>query len=306
MTTILITGLDLRFSWLVAAALAAQPGTRVIGVASAPCAAPDGVAFFRCDDADALRATLAETGAETVLHLDQPAEEGQRRGGVARSVELLAACSATGVRRIVIRSSALVYGPLAGLPLFVPETQPIAQQMSGGALADYVEVERIATEFAARHPAIELALLRCAALVGAGISSPLLRYLEQRTPPVVAGFNPRVQLLPARDAAVAFAVAALADGVRGPINLGCAAPLTLRQAIGLAGGASIPLPAALLSAGGGASPLGAGRVGAAWVDASAMRYGCVADVALARSALGWSSDVTDSAAALRSALAERV
>ncbi|HWQ11241.1 MAG TPA: NAD-dependent epimerase/dehydratase family protein, partial [Roseiflexaceae bacterium] len=243
--TIIITGIASRLALLVGGALAAQPHTRVVGVGQVLPEAPvEGVRILRCDmRGDTLRELLRSEAADVVVHLDFPDEEwhtGSRdsggRGNVFRAIEVLGACAAAGVIRVVLRSSTLVYGARPDAPAFIPESAPVTQGTHASLLQDYAEIERVAAEFATRHPALQVALLRCAGVVGGGVSSPLARYLPRRPAPVLLGFDPRIQVLHAHDACLAIALAALADSLAGPVNVAADQPLPLSQAIALAGG----------------------------------------------------------------------
>jgi UDP-glucose 4-epimerase len=308
--TVIITGINSRLALLVAGALAAQPRTRVIGVGQElPPVPVAGVRLHQCDMRGAmLLELLRDEGADVVAHLDFPGEEqysgardGGGRGNVFRAIEVLGACAAAGVSRVVLRSSTLVYGAHPEAPAFIPESAPVIHGAHANLLQDYAETERVAAEFALRHPALQVAPLRCAGVVGSGVSSPLSRYLMRRPAPMMLGFDPRVQVLHAHDACVAIALAVLADTLSGPVNVASDRPLPLSQAIALAGGQSLPLPGqvfamanlaregplpgvgAALSAVAGPAAQALGELP---FDSDYLRYACVADTYRAR-ALGW-------------------
>ncbi|HET9221002.1 MAG TPA: epimerase, partial [Roseiflexaceae bacterium] len=109
----------------------------------------------------------------------------------------------------------------------------------------------------------------------------------QPAPRTLLGFDPRIQVLHAADAAVAFALAVLVDGVSGAFNIAADGPLTLTHAIQLAGRRSLPLPGPLLNIadffGGSTTRLTGGLP----FDPDFLRYSCVADTSRARQELGW-------------------
>jgi len=76
-------------------------------------------------------------------------------------------------------------------------------------------------------------------VVGAHVPSPLGRVLRLRASPVSATSDPPFSLLHPDDAAAAV-VAALRDGVQGPVNVAGAGALTPRQALRL--GVRVPVP----------------------------------------------------------------
>jgi UDP-glucose 4-epimerase len=194
----------------------------------------------------------------------------------------------------VLRSSTLVYGARHDLPAFVTESTPTHATGQAGLLLNYVEIERFVVDFIGKRPNLAVAMLRCASIVGGGVSSPLARYLSQPTPRTLLGFDPRIQVLHPEDAAVAFALAALVDDIDGPFNIAADGPLTISHAIRLAGGQPLPVPGPLFNA---SELLGGGRrIGALPFPTDFLRYSCVADTQRAYDILGWEPRYTAEAA----------
>lgn len=204
---------------------------------------------------------------------------------VIGSMLLLGACVAGGVRRVVLRSSTLVYGAHPRQPAFIAEGSSFYRSQQSRLIRNYIEVDTFASEFARKHPNLEIVILRCAPIVGDGFQSPLVHYLTQPRPRVILGFNPRTQLLHPEDAARAFALAARGT-TKGAFNLAADDPLKLTQVIRLAGQQPIPLPAPLLTAAAGLgyeqAILGAWPFGAGF-----LRYSCVGDIRRAHQELQW-------------------
>jgi UDP-glucose 4-epimerase len=295
MTTVVVTGISGRLGQMVAGALAGQAGVRVVGVDRAPAEPPllgidSRVSNLR---GQALLELLRAVGADVVVHLAQfgderaaPGREAAVRGNVITTMELLGACASAGVRRAVLRSSTLVYGARHDLPALIAETAPLRMPARSSLVRDYVEVERFAADFAQKRPELSIVTLRCAGLAGAGVSSPLSRYLAQPSPRTLLGFDPRIQALHPADAAVAFALATLAPDVGGAFNIAAEGPLTLTHAILLAGRRPLPLLGPFF----GAAGLLGGRAsltGELPFDPDFLRYSCVADTRRAREELGW-------------------
>jgi UDP-glucose 4-epimerase len=297
MTTVLVTGIGGRFAQMVAGELAAHAGVRVVGVDRAPnepepTALETHVSNMR---GQALLELLRAIGAEAVVHLAQFGEEhtvrGREaavRGNVITTMELLGACAAAGVRRAVLCSSTLVYGARPDLPALATEAAPLHTPERPGLTRDYVEIERFASDFGGKHPALSITLLRCAGRVGGGVSSPLARYLSQPMPYTLLGFDPRIQVVHPADAAVAFAQAALADGIDGPFNIAAEGPLTLAHAILLAGRRPLPILGIAFGAAGLLGGRAARVTGMLPFGPDFLRYSCVADTRRAHELLGWS------------------
>jgi UDP-glucose 4-epimerase len=309
MLTVIVTGIAGRLARLVAGVLASQPHVHVVGLGRTLPESLDGVELATCDfHGAALRELFHHHTPDVVLHLDQPDEEhpsvprdAGSRGSVYRAIELLGAAAATGVGRVVLRSSTLVYGARRDAPVFLDEQAPLVATPHANLTHDYAEIERIAADFARRHPALAVIRLRCAGIVGNGFPSPLARYLSQDTPRTLLGFDPRIQVLHPHDAAVAFALAALSPAA-GPFNIASERPVTLSHAIRLAGRQPLPLPApafataALVREGrlGGLATFAAtlaaratALIGPLPFDSAYFRYACVADTRRARAELGW-------------------
>src|SRR5262245_11259121 len=256
MTTVVVTGIGGRLAQMVAGALAGQADVRVVGVDRAPTepSIPGVDARVSNLRGQALLELLREVNADVVVHLAQfgeeraaPGREAAVRGNVITTMELLGACASAGVRRVVLRSSTLVYGARYDLPALIGEPTPLRMPPLPGLTRDYVEAGRFAADFAQKRPELSIVVLRCAGLVGGGVSSPLSRYLGQARPRVMLGFDPRIQVLHPADAAVAFALAVLVDGVSGAFNIAADGPLTLTHAILLTGRRPLSLPGPLLN-----------------------------------------------------------
>lgn len=290
--TVLVTGVRGRLAGLVAAALQAQPDVCVVGF---DCELPDaplhGVALYRgALREQPIRNVLEQTGATTVVHLAQHGEEqpAQARGNIVSTMELLAACAATGVQRVVLRSSTLVYGTGPEQPLFLDESAPLHMAEANDLVRDYAEIERFSAAFARKQHHIALVTLRLAGIVGGGVSSPLARYLTQPLPRTRLGFDPLVQVLHAEDAAAAIALSALAD-VQGVFNVAAAPPLTLGQALVLAGRRAVPLAEPLFDTRGPLRKVLRPLAGSLPFAPTFLKYPCVADICPIKDALGFAA-----------------
>lgn len=294
MTTVLITGAHGQFAGLVARMLAERDAVQVVGVATQEPTAPVemDVRVTNGRGADLLD-ILQETGAQVVVHLDQVGEEQPARGreaavqGVLKTIELLGACAATSVHRVVLRSSTLVYGARYDQPLFLKETAALHTADRIGIIKDYVEIERFVADFGRKYPQLSITQLRCAWFAGAGVASPFARYLDQPTPRMLLGFNPLIQVVHPHDAAHACTLAALADDISGPFNIAADTPLTLEQAIRLAGRQPLPLPDPAFTIAGLLGRGATSLLGTLPFDPIFLRYSCITDTTRARTTLGF-------------------
>ena len=90
-------------------------------------------------------------------------------------------------------------------------------------------------------------MLRYQPEVGPGLDSPLVRYLTLPVVPVQLGFDPRLQFLHADDATGAIE-AAVANPVRGPVNVAPDGSISLSRALRLLGRPAVPVPTPLFEA----------------------------------------------------------
>ncbi len=294
MQTVLVNGVGTLLGSHIAHRLADDAGVRLVGMGvfgqhSPP---PQATLLSPIQERSQMVEVLRDEQVTTVIHLDiageeYPAQDREKavQQNVLDSMGLLSACAASGVQRVVLRSSTLVYGATPQTPVFVREDHPVATTLHAPLLRDYGEVERFAASFAQKHSGVSVAILRCAGLVGGGAWSPLAQYFSQQAPTMILGFNPRMQLLHPDDATDAFVRAAQSD-VRGAFNIASEGVVTLEHAIRLTGRQPLVMPDGVMDM---AMRLGLGRaMSGGWpYDRDFLRYGCVADTHQATAELGW-------------------
>ena len=164
-----------------------QPGIdRVIGVDVVPPPHAIGDAeFVRADIRNPMIGKIiAQADVDTVAHMNviaTPISAGgrvsQKEINVIGTMQLLAACQkAPGIRRLVVKSSAAVYGSSPRDPaMFTEDMGPKALPRAGFG-KDSVEVEGYVRGFSRRRPDVEISMLRLANVIGPGISTTLTDY----------------------------------------------------------------------------------------------------------------------------------
>ncbi|HEV2345094.1 MAG TPA: NAD-dependent epimerase/dehydratase family protein [Actinocrinis sp.] len=193
---------------------------------------------------------IARVRPHTVLHLDvlaAPAQAGGRTAMKERNVigtmQLLAACQKSpSVRRLVVKSSAAVYGCASRDPaLFTEETEPHRPPRSGYG-KDVTEVEGYVRGFARRRPDVAITILRFANFLGPDVQTAFVDYLSLPVLPTVLGFDPRLQFVHIDD--VVQTIRAAAGETRpGTYNVAGAGVLTLSQIARRLGRPTFPVPA---------------------------------------------------------------
>jgi UDP-glucose 4-epimerase len=200
--------------------------------------------------------------------------------------KLLDLCIRHGVRKVVVLSSANVYGPLPQNSNFLVEETPLmaADRFSG--VRDLIEVDMYAQSFVWRHPEVETVILRPVNIVGPTVRNAPSNYLRLERPVTVMGFDPMVQLVHEEDVGRAL-VMALRPGVRGVFNVTGPGEVPLSSILRALGRRPVPVPHFLLR------PLlrrlfAAGAVTFPPEELDHLQFLCVVDGSRAAREMGWS------------------
>ena len=157
---------------------------------------------------------------------------------------VLTAAAAAGVRRVVLCTSAMVYGALPTNPVPLDEDAPLQAVPDGALIGDLIEIERLAEQAQRTHRGLEVTVLRPAAVVGPGIDSVLTRHFEAPRLLVVRGTTPTWQFCHVDDLAVAVVSAALGK-VTGVVTVGCDGWLDQSEVETITGMRRIELPSSV-------------------------------------------------------------
>ncbi|AKU89680.1 SDR family oxidoreductase [Vulgatibacter incomptus] len=158
--------------------------------------------------------------------------------GTAKALEY---CARHGVRKLVVLSSANVYGPHPDNTNFLTEDAPLMAAARFGEIRDLVEVDILAQSFIWKHPEVETVIVRPVHIVGPTIRNAATRYLRLKHPWVLMGFDPMVQLIHMEDVCRAM-VLALTPGVRGVYNVVGPGEVPLSAALSELGRSPLPVP----------------------------------------------------------------
>jgi UDP-glucose 4-epimerase len=193
---------------------------------------------------------------------------------------LLEYCDRYQVGKLVLLSSADVYGARARNPQFLTEEAPLL----AAELASLRDVDMMAQSFFWKRPDIETVILRPVHIAG-GVSSIIARYLRLDPTPRMMGYDPMMQLVHEEDAVQAIRLA-LAPGQRGVFNIAGPSPLPLQRILKRLGRESIPVPHVV------ARPIlsrlhGLGKTGARATYIDYLRFVCMVDDTRAREVLGY-------------------
>lgn len=161
---------------------------------------------------------------------------------VIGTLQLLAACEkCDGLRAVVTRGSAAIYGSEGAAPSFFTEDMARRYPLKTRFQRDIGELESYFENFSRRHPEVTCTMLRFQPEIGPDLDQPLVRYLNLPVVPTQLGFDPRLQLVHVDDATGALA-AAVRSPVRGPVNVAPDGTISLTRILRLAGRPTLPVP----------------------------------------------------------------
>jgi UDP-glucose 4-epimerase len=259
---VLVTGVAGDLGRRFVAQLSRSPGVeRAIGVDVVPPRGDLGLAdFVRADIRNPVIAkVIVRERVDTVVHTSvvaTPAAAGGRTSmkelNVIGTMQLLAACQqAPDLRKLVVKSSAAVYGASNRDPAMFTEGMNAKRQPTSGFAKDVTEVESYVRGFARRRPDVAVTTLRMANVIGPRITSGMTGYFRLPVIPTVLGFNPRLQFVHETDALDVLEHATTSD-VTGTFNIAGDGVITLSQAVRRLGRPSLPLPSFAVSSFGSA------------------------------------------------------
>ncbi len=254
MTTVAVTAASSPTGRALLARLDADPAVeRVVGLDAEPPPMPPATLDFRaCDLRDPVLAAQLE-GVDALVHLgcdDRLDADVDGRFGrtVAATRNLLAAARHAGVRQVVHRSSALVYGAHPDNPVPLDESWPRRANPEYPPAHHHRLAEELVEDFADEHGDARVALLRPPTVLGRGEDSPVALHLQLPRLLTVAGHEPPLQVLHPDDLAAALhhAVSAGLHGVR---NVAAEGWLPLGDVATLVGRRRLTVPEAWAHAG---------------------------------------------------------
>lgn len=204
---------------------------------------------------------------------------------VTQARRVLDLCQMHEVPKVVLLSTALIYGPNPSNDNYLTEDAPILAGQRFSTMRDAVEIDLFSGTFFWQHPEADTVLLRPVAIVGRLPNVPS-RYLGFRAIPTVLGFDPMVQVVSPEDVIQAL-VLSLKPGVRGVFNLAGPKAVPLSMIIEKLRKKNVRLPEPFFH-----------RIAAAVVgvptravprnEIDYLKYVCMVDDSRARSILGYS------------------
>jgi UDP-glucose 4-epimerase len=246
-TRVVVTGIAGRLGRLLARALHRDPSIKVIGLDRRPFAdRPKDIEHHAVDlRSKKARDLFRDRGVDALIHLGvmhAPRTSAAEHyswniGGLGK---LLDYCAAYRVPKVIVLSSANIYGPRADNTQFLTEDAPLLAAQTFPEMRDLVEVDHLASSFFWKARETETVILRPVHILGRVKNAPS-NYLRLEMPPTLLGFDPMIQVIHEEDVTDALALA-LAPGARGIFNVVGPGEVPLSILLRELGKTSIPVP----------------------------------------------------------------
>jgi UDP-glucose 4-epimerase len=175
-----------------------------------------------------------------VMHDPRDSGEDHHTWNVVGFQKLLEYAQQFDVPKVVLLSSANVYGPRPDNAQFLSEDAPLLAASAFSEMRDLVELDMLAQSFFWKHPNTETVILRPTHILGTVRNAPS-NYLRLPIVPTLMGFDPMMQPVHQDDVVDAIRLA-LKPGVRGIFNIAGPRPVPLSQAIAILGRGHLPVP----------------------------------------------------------------
>jgi UDP-glucose 4-epimerase len=159
---------------------------------------------------------------------------------VIGTMNILAACSGSSVRRFVFKSSAHYYGTAQDDPAFFTESMARPHPPRTRIERDIVEAEASVRDFAEKSPQVTTTIMRFANVLGPDVRTSHTTLFSLPVVPTILGFDPRYQFVHEDDVVAALAHAVRAD-TPGIYNVAADGVLALTEVIDLLGKQWAPL-----------------------------------------------------------------
>jgi UDP-glucose 4-epimerase len=251
--------------------------------------------FLKLDIRHSLVGKLVRAvGIDTVVHTQTTVDsfdQDPRRlheTNVIGSLNLLAGLAGedSPVRRVVLKSSAHVYGSSADRDGPLREDRRLDAGSSHSFVRDMVEAESHLFDFTIRNPEVKTIALRFANSLNAEEPAPLARYFDLPVVPIVLGYDPVLQLIHRDDCIEALLRATLGTAT-GAFNIAGDNALPLTALLDSAGKVHAPLlpPAGAILISAVLARLGIAALSPQLIDL--LRWGRTLDTGRARRELGF-------------------
>jgi UDP-glucose 4-epimerase len=209
--------------------------------------------FVRADSGyTILQRIVHATDVDTILHTHLIADSTELSGralheiNVIGTMNLLAAAGTaqSPVRKVVVKSSTLVYGSSYQDPYFFREDMPRSAGARTRIERSLLEVESFVSDFAEDNPHVTVTMLRFTNVLGDHMQTPFSTAMRLPVVPEILGFDPRLQFTHEDDVVGALVYATTTDAP-GVYNVAGDGTLPWSEACRIVGKRRVPLPPVL-------------------------------------------------------------
>lgn len=219
---VLVTGLSTYWGGQLAQCLEKVPEAEVIvGLDTTDPQIPlERTEFVRADSSYSILSRIVRAAQiDTILHTHLIVDSTNVSGralheiNVIGTMNLLAAASAAGspVRKVVVKSSTLIYGSNKEDPNYFREEMSRTRAPHTRVERSLLEVEDYLHDFAEDNPHVVVTLLRYSNVLGHNLDTPVAKSLRLPVVPEILGFDPRLQFTHEDDVLGVFGYAATHD-----------------------------------------------------------------------------------------------
>jgi UDP-glucose 4-epimerase len=178
-----------------------------------------------------------------VMHDPRASAADHHSWNVAGFTKLLEYVGQFQIPKLVVLSSANVYGPQPSNPQFLAEEAPLLGGQNFSDIRDLVEVDMLAQSFFWKLPETETVILRPVHILGAVHNAPS-NFLRLNPIPTIMGFDPMAQVVQQADVVHAIDLA-LRPGIRGIFNLAGPEAVPLGRILKILGRQRVSVPYSL-------------------------------------------------------------
>ena len=182
---------------------------------------PKDIPFYKIDltqpTSDVILADILKTeNVDTLIHLaylSSPTKNFsyEHELEVIGTMHILHAVAAAKVKRVIFKSTTMVYGANPSNPNFITEKYKLSPNPKYHCIKNKIEAENFISDFSLKHKDISITVLRLATLIGPEIDYFLTRILNQPFLITLLGYDPLFQILHEDDAVKAFVTALYSD-----------------------------------------------------------------------------------------------
>ena len=246
-STVVITGIAGRLGRLLARRLHRDRRYRVIGIDRRPFPdRPKDVEHHQVDIRSKKARDIFRSGDVRALihmglmHAPRATDDELYSWNIGGTGKLLDYCIAYEIPKVVVLSSANVYGPRPDNTQFLTEEAPLLAAQAFPKMRDLVEIDHMASSFFWKAREIHTVILRPVHILG-GVRNAPSNYLRLAVVPTLLGFDPMVQVIHELDVTEAIACA-LAPHSRGIYNVVGPGEAPLSAILRELGKRTVPVP----------------------------------------------------------------